>query len=383
MSWRTHAMPMEEQHRRVAGAVLLVREVHGGHGGQRGRTQLMGWVPAASCGGPRTAGPCASRSRRRSPRSDRVARSEAVAVAVLEPVHGSPSTGSRSPSCPARCWSATTSPFSSVEPGCSGCRRTGRGRSTGHRPAATARWPWPGPRRTARTSSATASARREEEHDGHDHPGGEDGRGRRQQEPGVGSGAGTLTVYDVHPANVQSGAFGRTVCARRAIDHHFPTSLRGRSLWQGGSSGPVRIPGQAVVRALRHPRLARVRPSTRSTRRSRRPTASATRSWSRRRCRWAGAARPAASSSPPTPTRCASTPANILGMDIKGHIVEVDSGSRRRATSTRSTTRRSRSTAPRSSTSACSPRRAASRSRRSRARTPTRSPRSTSTRSTA
>ena len=41
---------------------------------------------------------------------------------------------------------------------------------------------------------------------------------------------------------------------------------------------------------------------------------------------------------------------NILGMDIKGHVGAVGSGSRERPTSTRSTTSASRSTVPRSST---------------------------------
>ncbi len=53
----------------------------------------------------------------------------------------------------------------------------------------------------------------------------------------------------------------------------------------------------------------------------RRPTPPATRSWSRPRCRWAAAARPAASSWPTTPTRPRSHAGNILGMDIKGHVV--------------------------------------------------------------
>ena len=72
---------------------------------------------------------------------------------------------------------------------------------------------------------------------------------------------------------------------------------------------------------------------TRSTRRSPRPTAPATRSSSRPRCRSAAAARPAASSWPTTPTRCATHAGNILGMDIKGHVVKrvwVEHASRHR-----------------------------------------------------
>ncbi len=74
------------------------------------------------------------------------------------------------------------------------------------------------------------------------------------------------------------------------------------------SSGPVRVPGQAVLRPLRHPRVARRRRRHRRRGGRRRPTRPATRSWSRPRCRSAAGARPAASSSPTTPTRCASTP---------------------------------------------------------------------------
>ena len=63
-----------------------------------------------------------------------------------------------------------------------------------------------------------------------------------------------------------------------------------------------------------------------------------------------------------TPTRCASTPATSSGWTSRA-TASTWCGSRRRATSPRSTTRRSPSTGRRSCTSACSRRRAASRSR--------------------
>ena len=74
---------------------------------------------------------------------------------------------------------------------------------------------------------------------------------------------------------------------------------------------------------------------------------------------------------------------NILGLDIKGHIVKIDLDRDGLATSPRSTTPASPSTGPPRSTSACSRPRAAWRSRRWPRRTPTPSPRSGSTRSTA
>ena len=80
--------------------------------------------------------------------------------------------------------------------------------------------------------------------------------------------------------------------------------------------------GKQFFAAVRHPGVARRRGHHRRRGRRRGRAASATRWWSRPRCRWAAGARPAASSWPTTPTRCATTPPNILGMDIKGHTVE-------------------------------------------------------------
>ena len=116
-------------------------------------------------------------------------------------------------------------------------------------------------------------------------------------------------------------------------------------------------------------------------RRSRSPTASATRWWSRPRCRWAAGARRAASSWRPTPTRRRPTPRPSSGWTSRATSSRW-SGSSGPATSPRSTTRRSRSTGAPSCTSACCRRRVASRSSRWRRRTPTPSPVSTSTRST-
>ena len=114
---------------------------------------------------------------------------------------------------------------------------------------------------------------------------------------------------------------GRDLRAGKFVEGH--QCLVGSGVGQQGElGGPLRVPGQAVLRPLRHPGLAGRRGRTPSTRRSPRPTRPAIRSSSRPRCRSAAAARPAASSWPTTPTRCARTPANILGMDIKGHVVK-------------------------------------------------------------
>ena len=104
----------------------------------------------------------------------------------------------------------------------------------------------------------------------------------------------------------------------------------------------------------------------------------ATRWWSRPRSRWAGGARPAASSWPRTPTRCAPTPATSSGSTSRA-TSSGGSGSSTPPTSPRSTTPASRWTGrPRSTWAWCRPR-AASRSRRWPTRTPTPSPGSTST----
>ena len=66
---------------------------------------------------------------------------------------------------------------------------------------------------------------------------------------------------------------------------------------------------------------------------------SATRSSSRPRCRSAAAARPAASSWPTTPDEVREHAGKILGMDIKGHVVDARAGRAGRPTSPRSTTR--------------------------------------------
>ena len=124
----------------------------------------------------------------------------------------------------------------------------------------------------------------------------------------------------------------------------------------------VRVPRQAVLRQVRHPGVAGRGGARRSTTPSPPPTASATRSWSRPRCRWAGAARPAASSWPTTPTRSASTPRTSSAWTSRA-TSSRRSGSSRPPTSPRSTTPASRSTARPRSTSACCRPRAASRSR--------------------
>ena len=105
------------------------------------------------------------------------------------------------------------------------------------------------------------------------------------------------------------------------------------------------------------------------------PSGSATRWWSRPRCRWAGGARRAASSWPTTPTRPAPTPATSSAWTSRA-TSSKSCGSSTPPTSPRSTTPASRSTARPRSTSACCRPRAASRSKRSPRRTPTPSPRS-------
>ena len=119
-----------------------------------------------------------------------------------------------------------------------------------------------------------------------------------------------------------------SLCTRRGIDHHFPTFDATRGHPCTGVEKVTRVDlfeyqGKQLFARYGIPVSAGDAGRRPSTRRSRRPTGSATRSSSRPRCRSAGAARPAASSSRPTPTRCAPHAANILGMDIKGHIVKV------------------------------------------------------------
>jgi hypothetical protein len=107
--------------------------------------------------------------------------------------------------------------------------------------------------------------------------------------------------------------------------------------------GPVRVPGQAVLRAVRHPRVRRRRAVTTSTRPWPRRSHRLPGGRSRRRCRSVAAARPAASSSPTTPTRCASTPATSWAWTSRA-TPSRSSGSSTPPTSPRSTTPASRST---------------------------------------
>ena len=160
-----------------------------------------------------------------------------------------------------------------------------------------------------------------------------------------------------------------------------PFRLRRRTTRDRSPRGSVRVPGQAALRAVRHPRVAgragRHRPRGGRRRRPRRLPG---------RRQGAGAGRrPGQGRRHQARRRRRRGPHPRRGHPRHGHQGphrRASSGSSRRATSPRSTTRRSRSTAPPSSTSACSRRRAASRSSRSPRRTPTRSPGSTSTPST-
>ena len=87
--------------------------------------------------------------------------------------------------------------------------------------------------------------------------------------------------------------------------------------------GSLRVPRQAAVRPLRHPGVGRRRRRDRRRSGAPRPTrVGLSRSSSRRRCRWAGAARPAASSSPTNADEVRTHAGNILGLDIKGHVVQ-------------------------------------------------------------
>ena len=159
----------------------------------------------------------------------------------------------------------------------------------------------------------------------------------------------------------------RASCDRRSQSNVQPVGMI-------DTYGSLRVPGQAVLRPLRHPGLAgrRGRHGRRGGRR--RPTGSAIRSSSRPRCRSAGAARRAASSSPPTPTRSARTPATSSAWTSRAtssSVVWIEHASDIAEEYYASfTLDRGAKQAPRHALGA----RAASRSSRSPTRTPTRSP---------
>ena len=98
-----------------------------------------------------------------------------------------------------------------------------------------------------------------------------------------------------------SGRGGSSIASRAAW---ISTSTRARSS-SGGSGSPSPTGGSRRPRA----------------RRGRRPRCSAAPSSSRRRCSPAGAARRAGSSSPRTPHEAEERAKEILGLDIRGHVV--------------------------------------------------------------
>ena len=167
-------------------------------------------------------------------------------------------------------------------------------------------------------------------------------------------------------AGVSSGALGVGTSRRASTRSHV---------------GSLRVPRQATVRALRHPDLAgcsRVHRRRGGRRRGRHRLPGGRQSPGPRRRARQGGRRQARR----RPRRVPHPRLQHPRYGHQGPPASGWSGSSKPATSPASTTRRSPSTGRRSSTSGCSPRRAASRSKRSRRRTPTRSPASRSTPST-